>query len=269
MVASIIGRKYCGGEQIKLSLRLATPTLKNAIALDVSVDVDTWNSINRSLKYYTKAYRRGSYFEVEGGLKKKLWTLLKAIDIHQNAGTLTLESAKTEIKYALRQDIIEEVQRQKVERAKQEEEEKRMTLMVWIAEFIKQCETGERLKQKSAKQITPGTIRSYKGTLAQLEAYQEKRHKVIDFDDVTLDFYDDWRRFFLEKKDARGNSRPYSPNTIGRHVKNLKIFLYAAKDMKLTTNTDFESRKFAADSQDVDNVYLTEERVQQMYETWV
>lgn len=267
MVASIIGRKYGGGEQIKLSLRLATPTLKNAIALDVSVDVDTWNSINRSLKYYTKAYRRGSDFEVEGGLKKKLWTLLKAIDIHQNAGTLTLESAKTEIKYALRQDIIEEVQRQKVERAKQEEEEKRMTLMAWITEFIKQCETGERLKQKSAKQITSGTIRSYKGTLAQLVAYQEKRHKVIDFDDVTLDFYDDWRRFFLEKKDARGNSRPYSPNTIGRHVKNLKIFLYAAKDMKLTSNTDFESRKFAADSQDVENIYLTEERVQQMYET--
>lgn len=88
----------------------------------------------------------------------------------------------------------------------------------------------------------------------------------MDFDDVTLDFYDDWRRFFLQKTDARGNLRPYSPNTIGRHVRNLKIFLYAAKDMKLTTNTEFESSRFSADSQDVENVYLTDDRVQQLYE---
>ena len=81
-----------------------------------------------------------------------------------------------------------------------------------------------------------------------------------------MDFYDDWRRFFLEKTDKKGNKRPYSPNTIGKHVKNLKIFLYAAKDMKLTTNTEFESSRFSADSQDVENVYLTDERVQEMYE---
>lgn len=37
--------------------------------------------------------------------------------------------------------------------------------------------------------------------------------------------------------------------------------------MKLTTRDDFESARFTADSKDVENVYLTEERVQEMYQT--
>lgn len=267
MVASIIARSYGDGRDVKLSARLATPTLKNAIALDISVSKARWLVINESLKQVSKAYKRGTTILIEDALASKLWDVLKALDFKHESGGLTLDSARQIIKTVLRQDIIKEVERQKEEAVKMEAEVKRVTLMGWIDEYIRQCETGERLKQKSAKAITPGTIKSYKTTKAQLEAYQEKRHKLMDFDDVTLDFYDDWRRFFLEKTDKRGNKRPYSPNTIGKHVKNLKIFLYAAKDMKLTTKDDFESSRFSADSVDVENVYLTDERVQEMYET--
>ena len=267
MVSSIIARKFKDGEQVNLSLRLATPTMKNAIALNISVSIERWQSINKSLKSFAKAHKSGADIVIDDPLKQKLWNLLKQIDLKYEAGTLTLEIAKESIKTIFRGDIYKEVERQQEEQARRKEEEQRMTLMQWIEEFIRQCETGERLKRKSTKNITDGTIRSYRGTLEQLRHYQEKRHKIIDFDDMTIDFYDDWRRFFLQKKDKNGNPRPYSPNTIGRHVKNLKIFLYAAKDMKLTTNTDFESSRFSVDSQDVENVYLTEERVQQMYET--
>ena len=241
--------------------------INNAVALGVTLSDADWKMVEGMLNSAAEAHRMGMPVVLRDSLAQNLWSIKNGLDAMLDAGTITRESAKQYINNVMRQDIIREVEQQKEEQARKEAEASRVTLMGWIMEFIRQCETGERLKQKSSKQITPGTIRSYKGTLAQLVAYQEKRHKVIDFDDVTLDFYDDWRRFFLEKKDARGNSRPYSPNTIGRHVKNLKIFLYAAKDMKLTSNTDFESRKFAADSQDVENVYLTEERVQQMYET--
>lgn len=243
------------------------PATNYAVALGVTLSDADWKTVEGLLNSAADARLMGMPVVLRDSLAQNLWQFKNGLDAMLEAGTITREAVKQYINSVLRQDITREVEHQKEEQARKDAEASRVTLMGWIVEYIRQCETGERLKQKSAKQITPGTIRSYKGTLAQLEAYQEKRHKVIDFDDVTLDFYDDWRRFFLEKKDARGNSRPYSPNTIGRHVKNLKIFLYAAKDMKLTTNTDFESRKFAADSQDVENVYLTEERVQQMYET--
>ena len=266
MVASIIARAYGDGKEVKLSARLATPTIKNAIALDIAVSKERWTVINASLKQVVKANRRGTTVLIEDPLAAKLWEILKTLDLLYVSKGMTLISAKECIMSTLRQDVINEVEKKKEEEAKSQEEEERVTLMGFIEEFIRQCETGERLKRKSAKMITPGTIKSYRGTLAQLKAYQEKRHKLIDFDDVTLDFYDDWRRFFLEKTDKRGKARPYSPNTIGRHVKNLKIFLFAAKDLKLTTTNEFESSRFSVDSRDVGNVYLTEERVQELYE---
>lgn len=265
MVASIIARKYGDGSTLKLSLRLAAPDLKTAIALGISVSNARWAVINETLKSVVKAKGRGAAIMIDDPLTTKLWNLLKSIDVLYDAGKLSLDSARLAVDKNIRPDVLESIEQIKVEEKKQKAEAERVTLMDWIETFISQCESGERLKRKSAKQITAGTIKSYRGTQSQMKKYQEVRHKVIDFDDVTIDFYDDWKCFFLEKKDKKGNPRPYSPNTIGRHVKNLKIFLYAAKEMKLTTNNDFESARFTVDSQDVENVYLTDERVQQLY----
>lgn len=265
MVASIICRSYGTSGNVKLSLRIATPEIKNAIALGIEVSKTRWMIINDILKQLAKASSRGVSIIIEDNIAAKLWEVITTIDTKYNAGTLTLQSAKDTVTEILHKQIVEEKERKIIE--EQTTVPKKITLTEWIGEYIRQCESGERLKQKSAKTITPGTIKSYKGTQAQLKAYQEKKHKIIDFDDVTLDFYDDWRRFFINKTDKAGNKRPYSPNTIGRHVKNLKTFLYAAKDMKLTTTTEFESSRFSADSVDVENVYLTDERVQELYET--
>lgn len=258
MVASIIARSYGDGSQVKLSLRLAAPTIKNAIALNISMDKENWELTNRILKYYSKAYKRGSDFEVDGGLKSKLWNILKTIDIQYECGMLTLASAKSTVAKILRQETIKEIEEMRKEADTTIAEAKRMTLKEFIREFIRQCETGERLKRKSTRKVTASTIKNYKGTLAQLEEYEKVSHHVIDFDDMVMDFYDDWKQFFIRKQ--------YSPNTIGRHIRNLKIFLYAAKDMKLTTTNEFESSRFSADREDVDNVYLTEDRVAQMYD---
>ncbi len=238
--------------------------INNAVALGVTLSDSDWVYIEKTLTNASEAQKMGSTLAIRDTLAQNLWNIKTGLDAMMDAGTINLQEAKKYIKGIMKADAVKVVEEQMQEAAQQE---KRTTLMEWIAEFIRQCETGERLKAKSTKPITPGTIKSYRGTEAQLKKYQEKRHKVLDFDDMTLDFYDDWRRFFLEKTDKGGNKRPYSPNTIGRHVKNLKIFLYAAKDMKLTTVTDFESARFSVDHQEVDNVYLTDERVQQLYET--
>jgi len=243
------------------------PTLNKTIALGLTLSAQDWKIVETMLKNAEAAQKMGSAIVLRDSLAIKLWDIKTEIDYMIDAGIASVEAAKNTVRQILNPDIINKVESLKEEQQRQQAEESRTTLAEWIDSFIHQCETGERLKQKSTKTITDGTIRSYRGTQAQIKAYQDNRHKIIDFDDVTLDFYDDWRRFFLQKTDKAGNPRPYSPNTIGRHVKNLKIFLRAAKDMKLTTNTEFENSRFSADSQDVENVYLTEERVQQMYET--
>lgn len=266
IMVSIIGRKTTNDDVCSLSVYIKNRQLgiNTYISLKIKIPSKEWVADMQLPKRHVDQKPVDmlggmSYYE----LAKKLQDIRNELSAKESCQALTVDDAKITIRRIMNEEYLLEVEEAK----KIDEEKQRVTLMGWIETFISQCESGERLKRKSTKTITPGTIKSYRGTQAQLKAYQEKRHKIIDFDDVTLDFYDDWRRFFLEKTDKTGNKRPYSPNTIGRHVKNLKIFLYAAKDMKLTTTTEFESSRFSVDSQDVENVYLTDERVQELYET--
>lgn len=241
--------------------------INNAVALGVSLTDNDWHFIESVIKNATEAQKQGNTISIRDTLAQNLWTIKNGLDAMLEAGSIDRNEAKKYVNSILRQEIVKELEFHKAEAEAIKEKEQRTTLMEWIETYISQCESGERLKQKSAKMISEGSIKSLKGTLSQLKHYQEARHKIIDFDDITLNFYDDWRKFFLEKKDKKGNPRPYSLNTIGRHIKNLKTFLFAAEDMKLTTTTDFKSARFSADSVDVENVYLTEERLQEMYQT--
>lgn len=241
--------------------------INNAVALGITLSGFDWSYIDSMLQKAVEAKNSGNIITLRDSLSINLWEIKEGLEAILEAGRMTSAVARDFIKKVLCKEMIERMERIDDITKSGESDGRKMRLMEWIEEFIRQCETGERLKRRSTKMVSPGTIKSYKGTKAQLEAYQRKHHKVLDFEDMTLDFYEDWKRFFLEKKDKRGNKRPYSPNTIGRHIKNLKIFLYAAKDMKLTVTTDFESSRFSAISQDVENVYLTDERVQQLYET--
>lgn len=269
-MVQIIARESRNGIDVSLSARIyRRGEINNAIGLGVTLSKADWQVIDLLLKNADQAEKSGNTVSLRDNLAISLWEIKKRLDAVMDAGPITVSEAKEIINSILHKEVVEARERQqaKAELEKQQKaEDNKPTLAQWIETFISQCESGERLKRKSAKQITEGTIKSYRGTQSQLNKYQEVRHKVIDFDDVTIDFYDDWKRFFLGKKDKKGNPRPYSPNTIGRHIKNLKIFLYAAKEMKLTTNNDFESARFTVESQDVENVYLTDERVQQLYE---
>ena len=267
---SIVARKTSKVDVCSLAVYIKNRQLdiNTYVSVKVKMPIKEWNQDMQLPRKFAderpvKELNGLSYAE----LGKRLLDIKKELTALEECGELEMLGAREIINRIMNKEVYVEIERQKIVEEEKRQEEQRVTLMKWIETFITQCETGERLKRKSAKMITPGTIKSYRGTLSQLQHYQQARHKIIDFDDVTLDFYDDWRRFFLEKKDKRGNPRPYSANTIGRHIKNLKIFLYAAKDMKLTTTTEFESARFSADSQDVENVYLSEERVQEMYST--
>lgn len=130
------------------------------------------------------------------------------------------------------------------------------SLKEFIAIYIKEVEDGTRLRNRSTLKIQYTTIKGYKGLLNQIKEYEKKRHRIIDWDDMTFDFYDDFKRFFIEKE--------YSPNTIARNIRILKTMLYAAKDMHYTTRDDFMSKKWSADREEVDNIYISSARIEEM-----
>lgn len=253
---NIRARKVGSTGNILLYLRVKGAGYDNATSLGISMDEVTWKTVSANLKTLGEAYKSGSVIYVKDAATSKLWELLQEMTAMETAGTLkynkvfianTVKSifCKTEIKQA------QDVHQAATAPAK-------LTFMEFVAQFIKECESGERLKQKSTRKVTAGTIKNYKGFEAQMLEYQKSRHRVIDWDDLDFDFYRDYKQFFIEKD--------YSPNTIARHIKNMKTMLYAAKDLHLTTREDFTSKQWSADREDVENVYIPDERLRELYQ---
>ncbi|MBN8837089.1 MAG: site-specific integrase [Sphingobacteriia bacterium] len=122
----------------------------------------------------------------------------------------------------------------------------RLTFKQFIEDYIK----------KSTKK--PNTIKQYNTSSNRLKSYETNRRKNIDFDDVNLEFYEDFNRYMIEKN--------YSLNSIGTSVKNIKVFMNEAVEKGLTKNLEFRNKKFKIVEEETENIYLTEQEIKAIYE---
>ena len=228
------------------------PIINLCVSTCLSVDIETWKKSQKDVKQMLK-------FRKE---EPQLWNKLDSISamlesfVKQEIA-ITSEIAKERIhSIVYAEQIAAEKERAEAE-AKALEEGQATNFNDFISQFIRECETGKRKKKGGTTNVAPGTIKSYKGFQSQLKEYQETRLRVIDFTDLTLDFYNDFRLFLTDKE--------YSPNTIARMVKICKTICYAAEQLKLMDAKNVRSG-FDVIYKDVDNVYLTEERIQELYE---
>jgi len=103
----------------------------------------------------------------------------------------------------------------------------------------------------------PNTVFSYKQTFNQLVKFKAQYKREMTFENIDLEFYDDFMKYCLEKN--------YSPNTIGTYIKVIKMFMNEALDKKLTDNMDFKSRRFKKVGEESENIYLTEAELSKIY----
>ncbi len=107
------------------------------------------------------------------------------------------------------------------------------------------------------RQRQGNTTRTYKTTLNHLKQFAAKNKMVLDYDGITLDFYNQYVTY-LRKHGLNVNS-------IGRDIKNLKTFMSEAVDMGYTTNLQFKHKKFAVGREDTEAVYLTWDEILKLY----
>jgi len=101
----------------------------------------------------------------------------------------------------------------------------------------------------------PNTVKTYRSHLKMLIEFQvDTKKKNIPFNDITLDFYHDLKRFMVEVK-------KYNENTQNKHTGLLKFFLNEAVDRKENENMEFKSRRFSTPRKDVDSIYLDEDEI--------
>jgi len=147
------------------------------------------------------------------------------------------------------------------------------TLNEYIDQFIKDAKSGER-KNKNAMNLTLGTIKTWKGFQRIFNEYQGvysderlkqrkennkliRPRKLVDFDNINIDFYNNFVKFLSDEGYVKG--------TIGRFIKELKMFMRKSLDDKLHNNRDFMHSAFRVFTSETFAVYLTRIELDKIY----
>jgi len=128
------------------------------------------------------------------------------------------------------------------------------TLFEFIDDFIEKAPT--RLK-RDGQPVCYKMQREYSRTFQLLKEFAQTNGFEPDFNDIDLDFYEEFLSFLQNKNLAA--------NTIGKKIQTLKIFLNAATDRGLNHNLKFKN-KFYAISEESDTVYLTVAELKKLWE---
>jgi len=134
------------------------------------------------------------------------------------------------------------------------------TLRQYINRFYDEAKSGKRLATvgNTKRRYAYETLRSIKGTVLSFEMFMDEKKRKSNFDDINIDWYNDFLKFYYD--------RGCGANYIGKHIKNLKSIMRAAREEGLHNNSEIERKSFKAISEPSENIYLTADEVQRMYE---
>ena len=231
-----------GSAYLYFRLHKRKPSLNILVKTDLTVDVETWEKANKSAASKDR-FRRNQGKDLLEKLdlieKSVLDALENGIYIDGEMVTIIEGNQANNLK-VVREAIRVITNKELLQRKKEYRNEVKVTsspshdntFVGFCSRYIEECESGDRMKHlKTGQKISASYVKNLKGFRNQVLAYQKKNHIVLGFDDITMDFYRRFTRFFLDKQ--------YSPNTIARHMRDLKTIMRAALDLKLTDNREF------------------------------
>lgn len=102
------------------------------------------------------------------------------------------------------------------------------------------------------------TVQWYENTYSKILEFSKVKKYNVEFDTIDLNFYEKFYDFLTIDCN-------YMPNTIGKHIQNLKAVLNHSVDMGYNSNLKFQSKKFKKTSEKTNHIYLTREEVDLIY----
>lgn len=120
----------------------------------------------------------------------------------------------------------------------------------YYLQFITRMNNGTRVHLSKGTPMAPKTIFQFENLKRHLENYQKTKKTKIEFDNIDLAFYNEFVEYLTTKLNL-------APNTIGKLITNLKVFLREAFDEGVTTNNIFANRRFRSNSSLAETIYLT------------
>lgn len=130
---------------------------------------------------------------------------------------------------------------------------KTSSYLTYLEQFIRDTENG-------LTDLAPSTCQSYKSLLRRLKEYCTHHHlSDLTFEDITLEFYDQFKRFLVEG-DICGVAG------FGKHIKVIKSSMRLAMDKGLHENLAFQHKLFRKITVKTNKIYLTEAEIKQLEE---
>ena len=112
--------------------------------------------------------------------------------------------------------------------------------------------------RSGGKEKAINTLYAYKNVQKHLYNYGLKIKKVIDFEDVTLEFFYGYTHYLSKELNLKRN-------TIAKNIKILKAFMGEAVDLNYTSNLAFRSRKFSASPEETDSIALSWKEIAKLH----
>ncbi len=133
---------------------------------------------------------------------------------------------------------------------------------VFLVDYIEKsylpgCESGviTFLKDNQYRRYSKGTVKSKKGVLFALKAFEAERFR-IRFEKVDMDFYDS----FLKWSEGKG----HKINQMGKVIKEIKTVMRYAYEQGIHHNTTWENRKFSVLREDITSVALSKNELDRL-----
>ncbi|MCK0144028.1 site-specific integrase [Arenibacter sp. F26102] len=118
-------------------------------------------------------------------------------------------------------------------------------------DFVEGYIEESKLNKKS------GTIKVYNTIFKYLKEYAIKINKSVDFESITLEFYNQYTAYLSVDSNL-------SANTVGKHIKTIKSFMNEATERGYNQNLEFKKRKFKTLREEADTIYLNIEELKRM-----
>lgn len=125
----------------------------------------------------------------------------------------------------------------------------------FIEDFIK--EAPLKINPTTGKRINPARIYVYKKFDEYLKGFEKSKGRKYDFEDINLDFYEDFTIYLQGLKLAA--------NTIAKHIKVLKAILNEATEKGINTNTAYKSRRFKSSEEATESIYLSIDELEKLH----
>ena len=127
----------------------------------------------------------------------------------------------------------------------------------FIQTIIDETKRGERTTNKGML-FQNRTVLSYSNTKNKLIQYEtdSNNKKQLKFSDINISFYNKFIKYL--------NKKEFAVNSIGGHIKNIKVMMNIATERGLNDVMDFNKKGFTTIEEETQSIYLTIDELQKI-----